>query len=248
MIASSARLRAAVSHRAGLRLLRLYATSRRLPLALLILLICAAGTRVALHLRWNTYGALQMPLLFETVAATVVAATVGSPFGDPESATGPRRHVLRLGGASALTAIAMGALVIAGTGLHLAGGTAGVLRNVAGSTGIGLLCAATLGAGLAWTGPTGYLVIAMYAQYTLWHGPAVTTPWTWPARPPYDVGAAVCAGLVFTAGMAVTAVRGGPGSPRRPWHGRDRLTAAEAWRPPPGGGSPPRTRSGPPGR
>ena len=44
-----------------------------------------------------------------------------------------------------------GALTAAGTGAHLAGGTLDVLRNLAGVTGIGLLCAATLGGGLAWT-------------------------------------------------------------------------------------------------
>lgn len=193
--------------RAGLRLIRLYATSRRVPLAMLILLACATGARVALYRRWDTYGALQMPLLFETAAATIIAATVGSPFGDPERATGRRRHVLRLSTTTVLTAVAVGALAAAGAGLHLVGGTADVLRNVAGLTGIGLLGAATLGASLAWTGPTGYLVIAMYAQYTLWHGPAVTSPWVWPARPPHDLGAALCAGLVFAAGLALVACR-----------------------------------------
>ena len=75
-------------------------------------------------------------------------------------------------------------------------------------TGLGLLCAATLGGGLAWAGPTGYLVVGVYALYTQWHHPALTTPWIWPARPPHDLGAAICAGLVFTIGMAVFAVRG----------------------------------------
>ncbi|MET8043302.1 hypothetical protein ABZU25_20860 [Micromonospora sp. NPDC005215] len=36
----------------------------------------------------------------------------------------------------------------------------------------------------------------------------MTTPWMWPARPPYDVGAALCAGLVFVAGVVLIAVRG----------------------------------------
>ncbi len=83
-----------------------------------------------------------------------------------------------------------------------------VLRNVAGMTGIGLLCAAALGGGLAWIGPTGYLMAGAYALYTQWHGPALTTPWLWPARPPHDLGAAICAGLVFTSGMMVITLRG----------------------------------------
>lgn len=79
---------------------------------------------------------------------------------------------------------------------------------MAGLTGVGLLCAAVLGGALAWTGPTTYMMIAVYALYTQWHGPALTTPWIWPARPPHDVGAAICGGLVFAAGMVAITVRG----------------------------------------
>jgi hypothetical protein len=66
----------------------------------------------------------------------------------------------------ALIAAAAGALAAAGTSAHLAGGTLDVLRNVAGMTGIGLLCAALLGGGLAWAGPVGYLVVGAYGLYT----------------------------------------------------------------------------------
>ena len=73
---------------------------------------------------------------------------------------------------------------------------------------LGLLCAAALGGGLSWTGPTAYLLPGVYALYTQWHGPALTTPWLWPARPPRDLGGALCAGLVFVAGLAVITMRG----------------------------------------
>jgi hypothetical protein len=96
----------------------------------------------------------------------------------------------------------------AGTGGHLAGGTLDAARNVVGITGIGLLCAAALGGGLSWTGPTGYLVAAVYALYTQWHPPSLSTPWLWSARPPNDPGGAICAAVVFVAGLAVVAVRG----------------------------------------
>ena len=75
-------------------------------------------------------------------------------------------------------------------------------------TGIGLLCAAALRGGLAWTGPLGYLVVGAYGLYTQWHRPALTTPWIWPARPPHDLGAALCAALVFITGIAVITARG----------------------------------------
>ena len=95
---------------------------------------------------------------------------------------------LRLATVLALTAVAVSALAATGAGAHLAGGTLDVLRNVAGMTGLGLLCAAALGGGLAWAGPTGYLVVGVYALYTQWHHPALTTPWIWPGPAPARPG------------------------------------------------------------
>ena len=194
--------------RGGMRLVRLYATSRRMPVAVAAIVACAAGLRIALIGHWDSYGALQLPLVFEAASVAAITVTTASPFGEPERATGRWLPFLRLASALVLTAVAVGALAAAGTGAHLAGGTLDVLRNVAGMAGIGLLCAAALGGGLAWVGPTGYLLVGAYALYTQWHGPSLTTPWLWPARPPHDLGAAICAGLVFTCGMAVITVRG----------------------------------------
>ena len=193
---------------ARVRLVRLYAASRRVPAAVAAIAACAIGLRIALARPWDSYGALQLPLVFEAGAAAAITAITASRLGEPERVAGRWLPFLRLATAAALTAVAVGALAATGTGAHLAGGTLDVLRNVAGMTGLGLLCAAVLGGGLAWAGPTGYLVAGVYGLYTQWHHPALTTPWIWPARPPHDLGAAICAGLVFTAGMAVFAVRG----------------------------------------
>ena len=193
----------------AMRLARLYAASRRIPLAVLTIAALAIGLRIALLRHWDDYGALQLPLVFEAAAAVAVAATAASPFGEPERVCGRWLPFLRLAATAALTAVAVSALALAaGTGGHLAGGTLDMLRNVAGIIGIGLLCAAALGGGLSWTGPTGYLVAGVYALYTLWHGPALTTPWLWPARPPHDLGGGLCAALVFAAGLAVITLRG----------------------------------------
>ena len=190
------------------RLARLYAASRRVPAAVIAIAAIALGLRLVLFGHWDTYGALQLPLVFETAAATAITATVASPFGEPERLTGRWLPYLRLAATLALTALAVGALAAAGAGAHLAGGTLDVLRNVAGITGIGLLCAATISGGLAWIGPVAFLIPGLYALYTQWHHPALTTPWLWPGRPPHDLGAAICAGLVFAAGVAAVAVRG----------------------------------------
>ena len=194
--------------RAGARLVRLYATSRRVPAAVTAIAACAVGLRLALAGHWDTYGALQLPLVFETAAATAITVTVASPLGEPERLTGRWLPYLRLTVTLVLTGVAIGALAAAGTGAHLAGGTLDVLRNVAGITGIGLLCAAVINSGLAWIGPVAFLPPGAYALYTQWHHPALTTPWLWPGRPSRDLGAAICAGLVFAAGVAVITARG----------------------------------------
>ena len=194
--------------RRGVRLARLHLASRRVPAALAAVIGSAIVLRIALRWEWDAYGALQLPLIFESACAAVIATATASPFGEPERATGRRLPLLRLGAVLASTAAAVGALAAAGAGAHLAGGALDVLRNTAGLTGIGLLCAALLGGSRAWIGPLAYLLIAAYSLYTLWHGPALSSPWIWPARPTHDVGAGICAGLVFAAGLMTVMARG----------------------------------------
>jgi hypothetical protein len=198
---------------AGLRMIWLHAASRRAPVALAALAACATGLRIALIAHWDAYGALQLPLVFETASAAIVTITTAGPLGEPERVTGRWLPWLRLGTVAVMTATAIGAFAAGAVGGHLAGGTVDALRNMAGLVGIGLLCAAVLGAGLAWVGPTAYLIAGVYALHTEWHPPAVTTPWIWPARPPHDVGAAICASLAFVCGLAVVAVRGAHDAP-----------------------------------
>jgi hypothetical protein len=54
-----------------------------------------------------------------------------------------------------------------------------------------------------------YLGVTMPALGAGW-----TTPWIWPGRPPHDRGAAICAALVFVAGIAFVTVRGARDSVR----------------------------------
>ena len=136
----------------------------------------------------------QLPLVIETAAAAVVAVAAAEPV-----------HAARLlpVRAVALTLIAVLILSVGCIGTDLYGGTAAILRDLAGSVGVGLLAAASAGANLAWVGP---LAFFMPAEPALTHG--WTTPWLWPARPPHDTGAALCAALVFAAGVvAISAGR-----------------------------------------
>jgi hypothetical protein len=203
--AEASRPRGLLDH-PGPRLVRLHLASRRVPGALAALALCALVLRAALIWHWslgNGNGAQQLPVLIEAGAASIIAVTAQSPFGDPERATGRWLPYLRLGTAVGLTAAAFAVLVAGAAAEHLPGGTLDILRNLAGMTGIGLLLAAVIGGALAWTGPMAYMIVAQFALIGDW-----TSPWVWPARPPHDVGAALCAGLVFVAGIVVATVRG----------------------------------------
>jgi hypothetical protein len=190
-----------------LRLAWLYLVSRRVPTALALLAGFGAVLWAALHWHWHVAGGaaaeVVIPLVIEAGAAAVIAVTTFGPFGEPEKATGRWLPFLRLGATLALTAVAIGALAAGSTGGELPGGFLAMARNVAGITGTGLLCAAVLGGILAWTGPMAYLVLTETAL-----AGGATTPWIWAGRPPHDVGGALCAGLVFAAGLVLVTVRG----------------------------------------
>jgi hypothetical protein len=186
------------------RLVRLHAASRRVPNCLLVLAFLGVVLRIVSH--WTPSSgvyAQQIPLIIETAAAATVGLTTRSSFGEPERATGRRLPYLRLGTVFALTAVAYCALAAGSVGGHLYDGSLGLLRNVTGLTGLALLTAAILGGSLSWTLPMGYLVLSTYAIAENW-----ATPWVWPARPPHDRGAAICAALTLAAGLTVITVRG----------------------------------------
>jgi hypothetical protein len=183
------------------RLVRLHLVSRGIPACLLALAGCAVTLRIALH--WiprSGPGARQLPLLLEAAAAAIIGVVTRSPFGEPERATGRWLPVLRLGVAVALTALAFGALAAGSAAAHLDYGYLALLRDLAGMTGIALLAAAVVGGSMAWLGPLAFWALAISRAWT--------TPWAWPGRPPHDLGAALCAALVFAAGTVVSTVRG----------------------------------------
>jgi hypothetical protein len=201
----------------ALRLVWLYLLSRRVPAALGLLAALGVLLWAALRWRWNVAGgpAAQalIPLTIETGASAVIAVTTHGPFGDPERATGRWLPWLRLAAAVTLTATAFGMLAAGAAGAAggaLPGGTLALLRNLAGMTGIGLLAAAALGGAFGWAGPMAYWLVTESVLAAHW-----TTPWIWPARPPHDRGAAVCAALVFVAGIAAVTLLGARDSGRR---------------------------------
>jgi hypothetical protein len=162
--------------------------------------------RAALEWHWipsTGWLTQQVPVLLEAGAASVIAMTTYSAFGEVERATGLRLPYLRLGAVLGLTGIAVGLLCATAAAADLPGGTLDVVRNVAGITGIGLLSAAVIGAGLSWIGPMAYLVLCEWA--ILNHR---TSPWLWPTRAAHDSAAALCATLSFVAGAVLITVWG----------------------------------------
>ena len=162
--------------------------------------------RAALTWHWTFHGgpyAQQIPLIIEAGAAAAVVVTSYSPFGEPERATGRWLPYLRLGTVLALTGVAIGLLQLAVTGASLNEGVLVMTRNVMGLTGIGLLTALVTGGLLAWTVPLAYMAFAQYTLLEAWR-----SPWTWPARPPADRGAWICASVVLAAGLAAYTIRG----------------------------------------
>ena len=212
-----------------LRLPWLYLVSRRVPAALGLIAGLGVLLWASLRWHWNVAGGAAaqdfIPLAIEAGAAAVVAVTTYGPFGEPERAAGRWLPYLRLGAALALTAAAFGVLAAAAaagatgaTGAtagaaaaDLAGGTLAMLRNLAGIVGTGLLTAAVAGGAFGWIGPFAYLLVTEVALTGI-----TTTPWVWPAHPAQDRGAAICASLVYAAGVAVITLRGTRSSGRDP--------------------------------
>jgi hypothetical protein len=192
---------------AGLRLAWLYLASRRVPAAAGLLAGLGALLWAALHWHWNIAGGpaarAAIPLVIEAGMAAVIAVTCYGPFGEPERATGRWLPVLRAGAVVLVTAAAIGALAAGATGGELPGGILAMVRDLAGMTGIGLLTAALAGGAFGWAGPLAYWVLVEGALAA-----NSTTPWIWPARPPHDLGAALCAAAVFAAGIAAITLRG----------------------------------------
>jgi hypothetical protein len=188
------------------RLLLLHLVSRRIPAAVVALAACGVVLRIGLHWHWISGtgpDAEELPVVVEGAAAAVIAIATASPFGEPERATGRWLPYLRLADALVLTLAAVGVLAAGAAAAGLPGGTLAIARNVAGLAGLSLLSSAVIGGMLAWIGPMVFALVADYAILEAW-----TTPWIWPARPPHDRGAALCAALSFALGLATATLHG----------------------------------------
>lgn len=199
------------------RLLRLHLMSRHVPAACAALALCAPLLQWCIRSALSTSttagattSAEQLSLLLEVAAAAVVSAALHGPFGESERTAGRRLPWLRLATAALLTAAALAAVCLGVLGTAMPAGDLAVLRDTAGLIGIGVLCTVIIGGHFAWVGPAGYWVLGAYALTEHWQ-----TPWTWPARPGHDLGAALCAYAILAASLLAITIIG----PRH--HNRD---------------------------
>jgi hypothetical protein len=205
------------------RIVGAYLTSRRMRVSALLLTVCATGWHIVLiQIAPGGLASAELPLAFMVGAAALIGFGVGGP-SEGQGRLAKRRLALqRFTAVMALSFGAAGLFAAGSVSVHLADGPLGMLRELAGLTGIALLSTAMLGGGLAWVMPMAYQLLTLYAFEHDW-----ATPWIWPARPLHDLGAALCAAFVFTAGVVAITVRGAPSS-RSPSpgtiHSRDFLT------------------------
>jgi hypothetical protein len=189
-----------------LRLVLLHLMSRQLHWVALILAGCATVLGVALNGGWIEGSgplAQQVPVILEAAAAAVIAVSTRSPFGEGELANGRLLPRLRTGAVLALAALAVGLFSAGAAAGSLPDGAIALTRNTLGMVGLGLISATLLGGSLSWVGPVAYAAVTEFVLTAAWR-----TPWIWPARPPHDTGAALCAALVLVVGVVLLAVRG----------------------------------------
>lgn len=198
------------------RLFWLHLVSRRMPAAVAVLAVCAlllqwaVRSTVSQHTTGSTASARQLGLLLEALVAAVVSAALHGPFGESERISGRRLPWLRLTAAALITAVALGAVYAGGVGTAIPNGEFAAVRDTAGLVGIGIVGTVIIGGHFGWIGPGAYWALGTYATADHWQ-----TPWTWPARPSGDVGAALCAFALLAASLLAITIVG----PRQ--HSRD---------------------------
>jgi hypothetical protein len=186
------------------RLIGLHWRSRQVGRAALGLIVVALALRAGHH--WTSGDGLfpqVLLLLLDAAAATIIATSAGSPFGEAENTASRPLPLLRLTHLVTLTGIALAAVgPTALTTTYAISGPA-VLRDLAGLTGIALLSAALLGAHLAWAAPLGYVVYCG-GELDL----HISNLRSWPTLPAGNHPATFLAAALLTAGLAAVSLAG----------------------------------------
>jgi hypothetical protein len=189
------------------RLTRLYLDSRQTLRALIMLAATAAVLRATQPVTKEPGVFPELTLMLLTLAgAAIIATATRNPFGETEHTSSSPLAALRLIHVAILTATATATVAAAGWTASYGISAPGIVRNLAGFTGIALLTAAVLGAHLAWTVPLGYVMYCgaeLDAQgYSLW---------SWPILPASNHTAAAIAVSLLIAGVSTATITGAHG-------------------------------------
>ncbi len=193
-----------------MRLALLYMRSRQAGRTVAVL--AAIAVVAWLWLRWDSASAITVtivPIAIPLAAAMMVGSSAGSPFGESEATGGHPLWPLRGGHLLGLVAVAAAALALAVLRWGVPDGAWTLVRNLAGFTGLALLTARVLGAGLSWVVPLGYAILSLLAP----RPGELPSPWTWPALAATDHMAALIALALLLAGLVVVALSGARDAP-----------------------------------
>jgi len=188
-----------------MRLAYLYLCSRQAGRTVAVL--AAVAVAAWLWLRWDSASEITVtivPIVVPLAAAMMVGASAGAPFGEGEATGGRPLWPLRGGHLLGLVAIAAAALALAVLRWGVPDGAWTLVRNLAGFTGLALLTARVLGAGLSWVVPLGYAILSFLAP----RPGERSSPWAWPALAATDHMAALIALALLLAGLALVALSG----------------------------------------
>jgi len=193
-----------------MRLAYLYLCSRQAGRTVAVLAAVAAAAW--LWLRWDSTSEITVtivPIAIPLAAAMMVGASAGSPFGESEATGGRPLWPLRGGHLLGLVALAAAALALAVLRWGVPDGAWTLVRNLAGFTGLALLTARVLGAGLSWVVPLGYAILSFLAP----RPGERSSPWAWPALAATDHMAALIALALLLVGLVVVALPGARDAP-----------------------------------
>ena len=145
-------------------------------------------------------------LLFVPLAAACVLGTsAGSPFGDLDLTAARSLSSLRFLQLSGLLVCGSLALSLIAVGWELPHAELQLTRNLAGLSGLALLAAHLLGAGLSWTLPLVYVSLVQFAGR---NAKGDLASWAWPMQPATDGGSWVAALGLIVCGLALACLSG----------------------------------------
>lgn len=199
-----------------LRLTYLHLRSRQAGRALVLLAVLAATT---LLWRWFSDGnPLDNDLMITglpVAAAVIIGASTHSPFRDIEDTAPVHLSALRFPHLFGLLIMAACGMVLATVAWHVSDIGWDLVRNVAIFTGLALIACRIIGSGFAWIAPMGYGIAAFIATL-MWanqpghqlHWAQSGVRWAWTLHAGSEHEAAMVAGVVLAAGLALVICQG----------------------------------------